>query len=667
MRSLSKSKIVLVFLFALSANNVFPQLVLNDKCQAILNSPSTGLVSTTMDDFSYVNAERNAAAITAALSRLSTGQDLQLPEGVYDVATIQVPSTLNGCTIAGMGMEKTILRRKAFTWDNNTQGDCTLRTEIFRVQNIQNFELSDMTLDGNCHQMAICGYGKYNQNTRAITDGTPQFPTYSNGESSGGVVNIILSKNITFDNVDFKNGYGWCILLGKIDGFQMRNCIIDTGDLSSNFKGHRNQAPNDVVLHVHSSQDGLHMVNVSNAVIEFNNIHSEDSAIAIELNPSWNWGGFDITENIIIRNNYISTASPTDPAKLLNDDDKIYGTGLANNWVGQSAVDIFYNEAFDTQGQIPMGGEQGTFRNIEISQNAFEGVRQGVRCGFFFGGGTNNAENIKHRVFNLQIKDNNPDHLAGRDKNIPAGIRDVTKDTISWNLNGGAGIAVRHTDSLLVSNNFIQHCKGGLGISVQDVTRFGILDNRIDSIVGTQLGNYWTGGEGIRVYNNLDYHSDPLKGQFDAVGFLIKGNKIGSVATTKIALINTKNGVAKLNENFDLSNINLFKITNGIKTQNISNIDLGDSSETEINQHQTILSDYRIYPNPVKDQLYIKSDNGNAMANYVLIDYLGRKILEYKSEASEVIIPMYGLPSNIYLLKIYNNDNVVETIKIIKE
>jgi len=569
-----KAAILFVSLSVFQVNNAFSQLKLNDKSQAILNDPITGLVSTTMEDRSYLNAERNATAITTALSHLSKGQDLQLPEGVYDVTTIQVPETLNRCTITGMGIWKTVLRRKAFAWDNNSQGTCPLNTEIFRVQNIQNFELSNMTLDGNCHQIAICGYGQFDQTTGKILSKTPQFPAYS--QSSGSVLNITLCKNIRIDNVCFQNGYGWCVTLVAIDGFLMRNSIIDTGNLSTNFKGHRNHAPNNKVMHVHSSQDGLHMVNVCNAIIEFNDIHSEDSAIAIELNPLWNGGSYNKSENIIIKNNFVSTSSPTDPAKLMNDDDIIFGTGLTNEWVGQSSVDIFYNDRFDPKGQVHMSGKQGAFRDIEISQNSFEGVRQGVRCGFFLGGGANNCENVNHRFYNLRIIDNSPKYLAGRDKNKPAGIRNVTKDTISWNLNGGAGIAVRHTDSVIVNNNLIQNCIGGLGISIQDVTRFKILDNQMDNIVGTQLGNGWSGGEGIRVYNDLDYTHDSLNGQFNAYNFLIKGNKIGYITTNKIAIINTKNGIAKCNENFDLSGSKIIDMKKDVNAQNTSNIDWGD-------------------------------------------------------------------------------------------
>ncbi|MEA4983175.1 MAG: T9SS type A sorting domain-containing protein [Paludibacter sp.] len=565
-----------IYLF-FSTGNVFSQLALNTQAQAILSNPSTGLVATTLNDTNYTYADRNTNAIAYALSVLTPGQDLQLPDGMYDVTTIQIPSLLSGLTITGTGINTTILRRKAFTWDNNSQGDCLLRTEIFRVQNIQSFELRDMTLDGNCHQIAICGEGTFDLSTGQIVDRTPQFPVYSNNESSGNVINIILSNDINFDNVNFKNGYGWCVYLGKTNGFHMQNCIIDTGNLSTEFKGHKNL--NNDLMHAHTSQDGLHLVNVSNALIEYNDIHSEDSGIALELNPLWDWGGYDISQNIIIRNNYVSTASPTDPDKLMNNVDQIYGSGLADRWIGQSAVDIFYCDPFDPEGQILMGGNQGPFRNIEISQNAFDGVRQGVRCGFFLGGGANNSENINHRIYNLKIKDNCPTYMAGRDRNKPAGIQNVNKNDIStsWNLNGGAGIAVRHTDSVLVSNNFIKKCNGGIGINVQEVTEFYILNNIVDSISGTQLGNVdwtgdqyvWAGGEGIRVYNTQS------TGQYDALNFLIQGNKIGAVATSKIAVINTKNGVAKLDENYNLSNLSLFQISKGINAQNTSNIDWG--------------------------------------------------------------------------------------------
>lgn len=668
-------KIVILFIlcltisFRISAQN----LNLNEKCQAILSNPETGLVASDAGSYDYTYADRNATAIMNALKRLSKNQDLLLPEGTYYVNTILVAKTIKGSTIAGTGIGKTTLVRAGFSWDNNTQGDCTLRTEIFLAENMDGFELRDMTLDGNGHHMAISGYGKWNTQTGGYSDGLPQFPTYTTNddfsESSGSLVTVRLSDNITFENTEFKNGYRWCLLLGKVNGFTMRNSIIDTGNLSTEFKGHFDPAPNNTVMHMHTSQDGLHMVNVSNALVEFNDIHSEDSAIAIEFNPAWNWGGYDIVENVIIKNNYVSTISPSSPGKLMSDEDLIYGTGLANEWMGQSAVDIFYNENFDSSGNTYYDGKT-YFRNIEIRENAFENVRQGVRCGFFIGA---TLGHFNHRIYNLIIKDHEPSFWAGKDKNKPAGIRNVFKNTHSnsWNKSGGAGIAVRYTDLLSVSNNQIENCIGGLGISIENVTHFSIVSNRIDQVSGKQLGDLgsdWTGGEGIRI-NNRYLTKDPNleDGRFNAGYFLVKGNYIGEVETTKIAVLTTKNGIINLNENYDLDGIPLCALDNGIYKANVSDIDWGNGCGSSI-EESDIASDFTLVPGTiVSEDLKIKLLQiltGDIIAN--LFSLNGEKLYSCYLKTEITPIPMSAYPQGIYLLTI-GEQNKNKLIKIIKQ
>jgi hypothetical protein len=633
-------------------------LQLNEACQALLSNPETGLVSTSLDDYDYTYAERNANAIMNALKRLAKNQDLLLPEGTFYVNTILVAKTISGCTVAGAGLEKTTLKHAGLSWDNNTQGDCPLRTEVFMAENVNGFELVDMTIDGNCHHMAISGYGKWNTQTGSYSDGLPQFPTYISNDgftaSSGSVINIRLSKNILFDNVAFKNGFRWCVFLGKINGFTMRNCILDTGNLSTEFKGHFDAAPNNTVMHMHTSQDGLHLVNVSNALIENNDIHSEDSAIAVELNPAWDWGGYDEVENIIIRNNYISTASPTDPEKLLNDADAIYGTGLADVWVGQSAVDIFYNEHWDVAGKQLYKGENG-FRNIEIKENAFEGVRQGVRCGFFIGA---TLGHFNHRIFNLTIKDQEPSFLAGRDRNKPAGIRNVRKNTYpGYNLSGGAGIAVRYTDSLVITNNVIEDVSGGLGISIENVTHFTLTSNRIDNVSGKQLGDLslgaasaWTGGEGIRVYNYQRAEDANWKnGRFDAGYFLIKDNRIGKVETTRLAVLSTQNGIVPLNNNYDLNGTNLCLLEDGINESNTSGIDWGDCNELLL--PSTPADPFVFYPNPVKNDLFLIPQPA-IDTNIEIVDLTGKKLFERQLNSVTNVISVQRLSPGVYLLLI---------------
>lgn len=56
---------------------------------------------------------------------------------------------------------------------------------------------------------------------------------------------------------------------------------------------------------------------------------------------------------------------------------------------------------------------------------------------------------------------------------------------------------------------------------------------------------------------------------YDAVDFNIKNNRIGKVETYKIGIFNTKNGICKLIENYDLeSEKTLVEIENGYKEDN---------------------------------------------------------------------------------------------------
>jgi hypothetical protein len=670
-----QKSVFLIFLSILLSYSIFSQeLNLNERCQALLSNPETGMVPSVDGTFDAAVAERNTKAITTALSRLGKTQDLLLPEGIYYVTTILVPKTIRDCTIAGAGIGTTTLIRTPFSWDNNTQGDCPLRTEVFLAEYVTGFELRDMTLDGSSQFMAISGYGQWNTATGEFSNGLPQFPTYKTNDSytasAGSLVSIRLSNDIAFEGVEFKNGYGWCILLGKINGFTMRNSIIDTGNLSTEFKGHFNAPPNNQVMHMHTSQDGLHMVNVSNVLIEYNDIHSEDSAIAIEFNPSWNWGGYDIVENVVVRNNYVSTISPSDPEKLMNDDDVLYGTGLADAWMGQSAVDIFYNEHFDAQGTSYYDGRT-YFRNIEISENAFENVRQGVRCGFFIGA---SLGHFNHRIFNLTIKNNTPEYRAGRNKDRPAGIRNVFKNTHanSWNKSGGAGIAVRYTDSLTISNNHIENCVGGLGISIENVTDFTIVNNYIDKISGKSLGDLgsqWNGGEGIRI-NNRYLTSDPNmdKGYFNAGYFRVEGNRIGEVETTKIAVLTTKNGAIKLDANHDLNGIALCALENGIYRANVTGIDWGGECSTSVGGISGNQPDFILHPgNLVSGDLIIEPAQPiaeNAMVD--LFNMQGKNIYTNILSAGSTLVPMHHLSNGIYLLSV-DGQKEKQLIKIIKQ
>ncbi|MBE0654736.1 MAG: T9SS type A sorting domain-containing protein [Bacteroidales bacterium] len=547
-----------------------------------------GLEPTTPDNFNYLHAVTNTQLIQESLNNSESGQKLVIPEGIYDVETLFLPTGISDIIISGAGIHRTILRRAGFQWDNNTQGNCPLRTEILVASNVSQLTLTGLTLDGNSHHLAISGYGQWNTSTGAVISGLPQFPTFISTNqyqnSAGSVLNIRLSNDININDVCVRNGFRWAITLGKIDGLVFQHNIISTGNLSTEFKGHFDAPPNNSVMHMHTSQDGLHMVNVSNAKIEYNDIHSEDSGIAIEVNPLWNWGGYDLSENVEVNNNYINTLSPSNEEDLLNDDDIIYGSGLADEWTGQGGVDIFYNEMYDQNGTFFKGGANGPFRNIKIYRNSIDGARYGVRAGFFIGAGTYNANHFNHRIFNIHVYDHNKNFSAGRDSSKISGIRNILKNTHpnSWNQTGGAGIAIRNSDSVRIENNEIMDVQGGVGVDIVNVTRFFITHNTIDKVSGSQLGipNWfdWKGGNGIRIWNDYRLLSDPnlVNGYFDAKTFLIEENYIGGTELQKIGVYTTKNGIVRRDLNYNLQGENLCNILNGLILDKTLNIETGN-------------------------------------------------------------------------------------------
>ena len=132
-------------------------LTLNKQCQEIMKK----LWPTSLEDYNFKNVKHNTDLILSALQLLKNGEDLLLPEGVFDVESILLPRTLNKNQIVGSGLGKTILRRGGFAWNNNNQGDCPLRTEVFVLNKLNNIGIANMTIDGTCHHVAVCGYGGF--------------------------------------------------------------------------------------------------------------------------------------------------------------------------------------------------------------------------------------------------------------------------------------------------------------------------------------------------------------------------------------------------------------------------------------------------------------------------------------------------------------------------
>ena len=75
---------------------------------------------------------------------------------------------------------------------------------------------------------------------------------------------------------------------------------------------------------------------------------------------------------------------------------------------------------------------------------------------------------------------------------------------------------------------------------------------------------------------------------------------------------------------------------------------------------------FEIYPNPVSENLYIKSKNMSKGILYVdIFNVLGQKVGAYTTTNTETAIPVEGLARGQYFIKLYN-DNTVVVEKFIK-
>lgn len=76
-------------------------------------------------------------------------------------------------------------------------------------------------------------------------------------------------------------------------------------------------------------------------------------------------------------------------------------------------------------------------------------------------------------------------------------------------------------------------------------------------------------------------------------------------------------------------------------------------------------SNFKLYPNPVKDSFVISYKDGN-MLNVSIYNLLGRQVMKTKINSSMETVNVTNLTKGAYIVSI-NSDNVHEIFKIIKE
>jgi hypothetical protein len=488
-------------------------------------------------------AAANTRVIQQAIDAAKDGDTVVVPGGHYVVETLVIQGKKD-FVLRGKGRDATTLIRQAMSWDNDVNGICP-GIGVLLVKEVHGFELADMALDGNAPRMAIKGRGRFGEDGRIVA-GTPQFPEcHPEGTAVNGVA-VVRSTDVNVHDMAFRDGFRWCVHFGQVKRLSFVGNVINTGRLYGFWNGHADE-PGGVV-HCHTSQDGLHLVNVVDATIQWNTIRSEDSAVAIEANPAWDWYAFPGdreknlgTRDIRVLNNELTTNSDAHRGDIVR------GRGLGDAWIGQGCVDIFYNEHWDIEGKSRRSGRTALIRDVTVSGNRLADARHGVRAGIFRNAGPRDASSPAHRIQGLVVEGNATSARAGVQRNAPGGMERIMKDFRQPDIvarHGGVAVLVHHADEVRISGNTIANVTGGTGIELVDVTRFRIVGNQIRNVRGTSLADAlrWDGGEGIRVWN-------PPGPAFDAAGFEIINNRISDTASYAIFMANTANGICPRGEN----------------------------------------------------------------------------------------------------------------------
>ena len=115
--------------------------------------------------------------------------------------------------------------------------------------------------------------------------------------------------------------------------------------------------------------------------------------------------------------------------------------------------------------------------------------------------------------------------------------------------------------------------------------------------------------------------------------------------------------------NLDVDYIGNMYITNGGNGTVVKVHDENLKQATASINDEAFNNQLTIFPNPVKNNLTIKSNNHSIIKNVVILDLLGKEIIK----TQELNINISNLPNGVYLLKIKGENNKIAIKKFIKQ
>jgi len=100
--------------------------------------------------------------------------------------------------------------------------------------------------------------------------------------------------------------------------------------------------------------------------------------------------------------------------------------------------------------------------------------------------------------------------------------------------------------------------------------------------------------------------------------------------------------------------------TNALQYYQNQALSINDPERTQVNN-------VIVYPNPTKDELYIKRNNNfSDVLTIDIFDISGKTVFKNKISKEESKINIHSLPTGLYFLKVSSKENS-NTIKIIKK
>ncbi|HSH53211.1 MAG TPA: T9SS type A sorting domain-containing protein [Bacteroidales bacterium] len=94
------------------------------------------------------------------------------------------------------------------------------------------------------------------------------------------------------------------------------------------------------------------------------------------------------------------------------------------------------------------------------------------------------------------------------------------------------------------------------------------------------------------------------------------------------------------------------------------------NQETAVHEMLDIAGKISVYPNPVKENIYIVLDTENlqnALVSYTIINVSGQVKLEGKNLTETNVINIQQLPPGLYILNILSGKKITQSFKIIKK